>query len=236
MDDCLPATRHSNCHDLFHPRVAKEHSPEKVNFVSGTSYFLCCWVNHFGHILMDMMLPSFLSIRSFDHNISSVQIIVDNRFTFKWGSNSTVLKLLQNLSPTRPILDISAGVHHAENFSPMCFEKLIVGLGNTNFIHPTKPENTSATDLRAFRDHLLRLHVKSTPRNICKIFILQRPSMRRFHNIEDIVARTKANNSSWNVEVGHFDKVPFFYQMEKISNADIYLHSWNWISFKLVPS
>lgn len=49
----------SHCNEHFTPRPNVPYpSDDEMIYEEGTTYFVCCWVNHFGHILIQMMVSA----------------------------------------------------------------------------------------------------------------------------------------------------------------------------------
>ena len=59
--------QYSQCNERFKPIQSKDNEAireDKIDtanvlYIQGATYYVCCWVDHFGHILMNMVLPSF---------------------------------------------------------------------------------------------------------------------------------------------------------------------------------
>lgn len=138
---------------------------DKILSVQGTTYYVCGWVDHFGHALMNMALPSFhaLSKIGFKNDLDKVKFLLESRakgkinfatsiFGFFAGKNEKVLSLSELQSEAR------------ENIkSHICFDNLIVGMYHDSLIgvgigDQGGVEQVDVGMLEPMKDHLKSLY------------------------------------------------------------------------------
>eukprot|EP00211_Chloroparvula_japonica_P007557 CAMPEP_0119158678 /NCGR_PEP_ID=MMETSP1310-20130426/53382_1 /TAXON_ID=464262 /ORGANISM="Genus nov. species nov., Strain RCC2339" /LENGTH=318 /DNA_ID=CAMNT_0007151303 /DNA_START=234 /DNA_END=1190 /DNA_ORIENTATION=- len=231
----MPATLekiHGHCIPPFLPPLRTSEVPSSV--IPGVTYFLCSWVNHFGHILMDMIFPSFLALQDLNVLGRSVRVIVDNRFTFPYGSNCTVMDAVETfLTPgTRPVELSRLLAEYRTWVKPVCFSRFVVGLKYERIVQsftmtPWRP--ITVTDIRAFRDHVVSGHgarVLPEPDRSCRILILDRDTTdRRLTNVRELAQAVSASTHLYDIEVRieKFDGMTMVAQVAEIVAADVFI-------------
>jgi len=123
------------CNEKFEPLPNMPFPSEsEMIYKKGTSYLTCCWVNHFGHILMNMAASAVHSLRHIGmtdrFRKNEISFIVDNRAS-SWGSPSTILNFLEFLTADSSRVSSLQALEKEskqDGKDKVCFEKLVVGM------------------------------------------------------------------------------------------------------------
>jgi len=165
--------QYSSCNERFGPlkEINEEHhiSEKDAIVTKGTTYFMCCWYpQHFGHILMNMILPSFNAFSKIGlggDEISSMKFIIDPKTERSFPLViSSMVDFITGGLPDR-VLSFPALTRKAkeEGKKRLCFERLIVGMPNDSLIgvgvgdDPTTAKHEIGM-LQPMKDELRRLY------------------------------------------------------------------------------
>lgn len=182
--------RHSNCDAKFQATLVNEASETRMT-MPGTTYLVCCWVTHFGHVMVNMLVPAFHALGKFGlmSPLSNVSFLLDLRFTFKWGSNSTIVGLFEAIVGSGRVMTLPKVIDGtlATNNTHACFKKIIVGMLHDNILCSSancdvneKGRAASRGMFEPLRNELFRQHpeyyamLRKPVVNPCRVLILDR--------------------------------------------------------------
>lgn len=136
--------------------------------VGGSTYLVCCWIGHFGHFLMNMVIPSFHALSRVGRRpqLSSTHFLIDFRgegdmallergFGFFSGNPDNVLSL-------KTLAEESTRL----GYTHVCFNEIVVGMltdsliatpDKKGFVRPLPPD-ASLGMLEPLRRHVFRTH------------------------------------------------------------------------------
>ena len=187
---------YSQCNEHFQPVHSKDKRmnffnidtrSHQVLFVDGTTYYVCSWINHFGHILFNMITPAFHALTKIgvkEKNLGNIKFLIDEK-TDEKDSRSSWKQLFSfvtgggnqgnNNDHTKRVFSLSALQIEAKSKGKrhICFEKLLVGMYNDNLlIGPGKEvdilggkssvhKHVEVGQLQSLRNHLHSLYPAS---------------------------------------------------------------------------
>lgn len=158
---------HSQCNERLQVEQSayEKIRKDKVHLVDGTTYHVCCWINHLGHTLMNMIIPAFHALDKIGmkNDLGSIKFLLESRveeklsaplnmFAFATGDHEKVSMLSQ--------LKQEAKESHK---SHICFEKLVVGMSKDALIgvgigDTGGVEQVEVGMLQSLKDHLDTLY------------------------------------------------------------------------------
>ena len=181
--DSIPEGNHLNvfhysCNEKFNPVkittnfTSKPYDDQSVMKVQGTTYKVCSWTNHFGHILANLVVPTFHALDKIRiGDLSLVKFLVDERNT-RGKRQNLALRVFdffsKNMNKDKVISfkDLKEE-GRSKNHTSICFEKLVVGMYHDVAIHQVMA-STSKTAfqreigmLQPMRNHLSNLYPAS---------------------------------------------------------------------------
>ena len=220
----------SICNGLFIPQYHSFPPPETIYWVNGTNVLSCIWVNVFGHIFLEMMLPAWMAMRYLADRLhlddQNITYILDNRCDCKLASSSFTLLSHQ------PLLELASLVNQAKISakSYVCFERLIIGYRlQSSLEYAHNVAHLKVGDLSRYRDAVKKLHglpleVNMT-RNACVALIVQRTHNRQIvPESEKLIVETLRDRTFCTVQVATFDNIPILEQVRLVANATIFIH------------
>ena len=219
----------SNCNGPFLPEF---HStlPNSIYWVNGTSVLSCVWINVFGHIFLENMLPAWMAMRNLadllhfsDRNIT--YILDDRRFAPLAAASFSLLS-------HQPVLQFADLVHEGKkhNKSHVCFDRLVVGYrlqSSLEFAHNVA--HLENGNLARYRDavktiHGLPLKVNMSA-NACIALLVQRAHNRRIlPESEKEIVDILRERTLCTVRVTTFDGISILDQVRLVANATIFIH------------
>lgn len=163
--------KHSHCNEYFVPQSNVPYpKAEEIIYKNGTTYMVCCWVNHFGHILVQMMVSAIHALDKIGLGkvlkSNDMNFLVDNRFTEDWGSNETILNVFKFIAGRRrpngvmSLKDLNTEAKQNEKAN-VCFEKLVVGMLLDDLVYPRNGLIAPGSEpgmLQLLRDHAEQLY------------------------------------------------------------------------------
>ena len=164
-----PREAAAGCSESFAPESnIQSPSAEEMIYVKGTSYLVCCWVNHFGHILLQMMSSAVHALQKIGlkrrFRANTITFLVDNKAS-SYGSKDTILNVLEFLTKNSNRVSV---LQHLEEKAKedgkdkVCFEKLVVGMLHDDLVHggphKTHPPQASTNMLLPIREHLEEMY------------------------------------------------------------------------------
>jgi hypothetical protein len=176
----------SGCDDYFAPVEAPRdvEQPGQHMKLPGNYVFVCTWIHHFGHVLMDHLLPAFLALHSFYSSSDNVTIIVDAKIKTAVSTPHVTYNLLSLLAPVVWLSDLKDQAL-AANASKLCPERMVVGFAR----HGLVGEDTTHGAYALMRDHVYTRYNITAPPTGCVALIVQRGHKSRFiTNIDDVSA------------------------------------------------
>eukprot|EP00957_Ditylum_brightwellii_P184149 14026530-Ditylum_brightwellii.AAC.1 len=131
---------------------------------------VCCWVNHFGHLLLQVMVSAIHALDKIGLGevlkSNNINFLVDNRSKWNWGSRENVLNLFNFLrgqessNDVMSLEDLNTEAEQNEKAN-ICFEKLVVGMLLDDLVNPYKGSIAPGTEpgmLQLLRDHADQLY------------------------------------------------------------------------------
>jgi hypothetical protein len=147
------------CNNPFIPEYHSFPDDKAIYWIKGTNVMSCIWVNVFGHIFVEMMLPAWMAMRNLADRVNfidqNVTYILDNRCGCGVASRSFTLLSHQ------PILEFVDLVNKAKNESKshVCFEQLVVGYRlQSSLEYAHNVAHLKVGDLSRYRDAIKMLH------------------------------------------------------------------------------
>ncbi len=163
----------NRCNERFTP-VPNGTFPnaEDMIFEEGPTYFVCCWVGHFGHIFVQMMVSAFHALvkMGFEDNIlsGSIKYLIEYRGRDGrdlHGSKETAFQVFKFLTDDGNRVQYLSDLKEkatAEGKSSFCFEQLVVGMRFTDLAYPrfkgTFAPEAEVGMLDPLRNHLDELY------------------------------------------------------------------------------
>lgn len=168
------------CNEKFQPvhsdeekiKVINMDSTEDILFIDGATYHVCCFFDHFGHTLMNLVLPAFhalVKIGFVKERLNSIKYLLEDRtpfnrpdtairtFPFFAGSDEKVL-LFNKLQDEAKVKE--------QRY--VCFEQLVVGMYHDSLVSlggATEGNQMEVGMLQPVKDHLTKLY-PTTPESI----------------------------------------------------------------------
>jgi hypothetical protein len=217
----------SRCNGPFVPKL---HSPPVDNntyWINGTNVLSCLWVNVFGHIFLEMMLPAWMAMRTLaDHlhfSDENITFILDDRRgvplafpTFSLLSHQPVLNFAELVNEGR-----RRGKSH------ICFDRLIVGYrlqSSLEFAHNVA--HLENGDLARYRDSIKTLHGLPLRVNMsagaCVVLLVQRLRDRKIvPESEKQIVEILRERTLCNVKVATFDGISILDQVRLVASATV---------------
>lgn len=166
--------------------------------ISGTTAYVCEWTDHFGHALVQFLVPLLVAIGRVNARLDDFKVLIDD----KWQAPAA-LKVLSVVS--KEIVRLSSLPRHI----PVCFENFLIGFELTspivnNFLQWHDSVDLSSLDLRRARDLVLSLANMPQSSRTCVVTIVDRSS-RRMINLGAVVASVRATGC--NADVIRFDQI-----------------------------
>lgn len=219
----------SKCNNPFLPKF---HStlPNNTYWVNGTSVLSCVWINVFGHIFLEIMLPAWMAMRNLadrlhfsDQNIT--YILDDRRF-------APLASMSFSLLSHQPVLQFADLVHEGKKHgkSHICFDRLIVGYrlqSSLEFAHNVA--HLENGDLARYRDTIKKLHGLPLKVNMsagaCIALLVQRAHNRRIMpESEKEIVKMLRERTLCTVQIATFDGISILDQVRLVANATIFVH------------
>ncbi len=164
-----PRQKASGCSESFMPQSSKRFpAKDEMIYHKGSSYLVCCWVNQFGHILLQMVASAVHALEWIgwkNHfRSNSINFLVDNRAS-SFGSTKLVTDVFEFLTKkSNRVLSLQGlqekAIEDGRDF--VCFERLAVGMLHDDLVHggPSKtyPPQATANMLLPIRDHLEEMY------------------------------------------------------------------------------
>jgi len=156
-------TKHSDarepfaaCNERFEPKPNVSFpSRQEMTYREGTTYLVCCWVNHFGHNLIHMMVSSVHALVAIGLKnaffANEITFLVDNRFDKKRGNPNIILHLFEFLTKNSDrVSSLEALTKQVKKTGKdkVCFEKLVVGMRHDDLVFGLGPEKEDGAHLR----------------------------------------------------------------------------------------
>ncbi|CAF1437310.1 unnamed protein product [Adineta steineri] len=220
----------SRCNSLFFPQLKPLPSAEYTHWMKGTVVMSCIWVNVFGHIFLEMMLPAWMATRSLaDHFTAfdmNVAYILDNR------CNASLAGPSFSLLSHQPVLQLQDLIyeHKKHRKSHLCFEKLIVGYRlQSSLEYAHNVAHLKDNDLSRYRDAVKTLHkiprqVNMSP-GVCIALVLQRRENRKIvPDSEKKIVKMLRERTLCAVKIVIFDNMPILEQVRLVASASIFVH------------
>lgn len=226
-------SRHSRCNGNFISVLKPERPNDYIN-VPGTTYNVCCWVTHFGHVLINMLIPAFHALQTFglQDQIPNMTYLLDLRYTYKWGSNDTIIEVFELATASRDrVLTLPDLIQKAreEKKTHVCFERFVVGMRHDTLLvgldhpgHPAGPDATSGM-LEALRDEMSRLYPRpNSGQQTCRVLILDRQKTRVINDVGSLM-RLSSSIFRGNVlvSVDIFDYASLIAQYKQITETHV---------------
>jgi hypothetical protein len=224
------APNHAICNSPFIPQNHSFPPNETIFWINGTNVMSCIWVNVFGHILLEMMLPAWMAMRSLADSLhfedQNITYVLDNRCGCDLASRSFTLMSHQ---PVLQLLDLA---NKAKTFakSHVCFERLIVGYRlQSSLEYAHNVAHLKVGDLSRYRDavktlHKLPLEVNMT-QGACVALVVRRMHSRQIVPESEIqLVNTLRERTLCTVRVATFDNVAIEEQMRLVATATIFVH------------
>jgi hypothetical protein len=189
----------------------------------------CLWVTVFGHILLEMMLPAWMAMRTLaDHlhfSDQNITYILDDRRGCPLAAPS--FSLLSH----KPVLKFNNLVNEGKKYgkSHICFDRLIVGYrlqSPLEFAHNVA--HLENGDLARWRDSIKILHGLPLQVNMsagaCVALLVQRGYDRRIvPESEKEIVEILRERTLCTVKVATFDGIPIVDQVRLVASATIFV-------------
>jgi hypothetical protein len=211
-------------------QVNSSFDTQSAFLVPGPIYFVCCWVNHIGHIIMDMLVPAVLSVLDAGLSPSHLQYVVDNRFTFPYGSNHTILTAIQSFTgqqalPLKHYIDAAS----AAGKTAVCFTEFVAGMRRFDLLPEQPASYITRNDMVLIREMYMRkfMTVDDVGQMIKArtLVIEQRKQGRTICNLESMLSMIKKtlDTTVWNVHVLAFEEHTLDQQFALLARTDIFI-------------
>ena len=175
---------YSQCNEQFQPVLLEEGidatDTQRVLFVDGTTYYVCCWIDHFGHILMNMVAPAFNALTKFgigQEELGRIKFLVHQRTGMLLDPLDSVWRLFSfvtgggkqgNGKNEKRVLSFNELRKEAvlNRKSHLCFEKLVVGMYDDSLIgvgigDRLRHKQLEVGQLQSLRKHLRDIYPTS---------------------------------------------------------------------------
>ncbi|CAF4893375.1 unnamed protein product [Rotaria socialis] len=221
---------YSACNELLIPKLSKLPPSEQIHWVTGTSVMSCIWVNFFGHIFIEMMLPAWMAWRKLaDHFYildKNVSYVLDNRCRANTAASSF------SLLSSRPILQLAELVNETRlrKKSHTCFEQLVIGYRlQSSLQFPHNVAHLESRDVVRYRDYIKTLHGLPLQVNMstgeCIALLLQRNYSRRIlDKSEKEIVTMLRERTLCTVKIATFDGISILEQVRLVASATIFIH------------
>lgn len=178
--------------------------------LAGKTIYVCMWIMHFGHALMDMLYPSFELLKTFGYD--NVTILVDYDPKMVGGANISNVQLLSLLG----------NVIHLEQLKssqPACFQDFLVGMKQHGIYGNKDHFGEGYTE---FRDYVFSRNGISVSQVACKISVVSRENDRRLINEEALLfSLEKQFSSDCTIKKLIFEHMALIDQIKEISDTTI---------------
>lgn len=213
--------RFDGCDDPFLPEI-KRHQEENESpsvFLSGTYVYLCVWIHHFGHSMMDHLYPAFDLIQTMaERGGKEVTLLVDPQIRTSAAPQALTMDILSVLGPVRTVQEMS---HWAQEkgIDRVCFEKMLVGMKRTGVSsHDDVPQG----GYNAMRNFVYgRLGIKNASvKKACSFILVNRAVGSRVISNAGILLQELTNALPSHCAVDHIDfDGAFADQIKKIAST-----------------
>lgn len=177
------------CDNPFLPKIIKDnHDDTPFVSLSGTYLYLCVWIHHFGHNLMDHLYPAFDLIQAMAKNNTGVTLLIDPRIKTEVSTPSLTMDILSVLGTVRSVQEVSQWAESI-GMKRVCFERFLVGMKRTGVTsHQDIPEGGYSM----MRDFVYnRLGIKNS-REGCKFMLVKRSGSRAISNAEVLLQELRS--------------------------------------------
>lgn len=163
--------RHSQCNEKFQPvqsndeMIKKKNLDDKqIHYIDGTTYHVCCWIDHFGHTLMNMVLPAFHALTKMElqNEFGTMKYLIENRNRFDLTVTWDLFRFFT--VDKDQVLSFSKIQNEAKSNgqSHICFKRLVVGMYHDTLIDveigDTEGTKMELDMLQPMKDHVAHLH------------------------------------------------------------------------------
>jgi hypothetical protein len=223
------ASDDSKCNDPFLPKLYSTPADNNIYWINGTNVISCLWVTVFGHILLEMMLPAWMSMRTLADQLpfsdQNITYIMDDRRGVPLGPPSFSLLSHQPVLHFRNL--VNEGKQRGK--SHVCFERLIVGYRlQSPLEYAHNVAHLQNGDLARFRDYVKTLHGLPLTVNMsagaCVVLFVQRGSDRRIiPESVKVVAEILRERTLCTVKEASFDGISIVEQVRLVASATIFV-------------
>lgn len=141
--------------------------------------YVCMWIMHFGHALMDMAYPAYELLKSFGFH-DNITILIDYEPDDVGGSPQANIEILSLLGKVIRVQDLQKAT---------CFHDFYVGMKRHGIYGS---QDLEGEGYRAFRDFVFYRNEMRHPASVCRITILSRASNRRLVNEKELRSRLQS--------------------------------------------
>ena len=224
------AAHHATCNAPFVPKLRSSLPFDSAYWVNGTSVLSCIWVNVFGHIFIEMMLPAWMAMRNLADRLhfsdQNITYILEDR------SSSPLATPTFSLLSHQPILQFNSLVQEGKNRgkSHVCFDRLIVGYRlQSSLEYAHNVAHLENGDLARYRDAIKTLHglplTVNMSANACIALVVQRAHTRQIlADSESEIVKILRERTLCTVKVATFDGIPILDQVRLVAMASIFVH------------
>lgn len=218
------------CNDPLVPKYSSHPNMDEIYWINGTTIISCIWVNFFGHIFIEMMLPAWMAWRNLAKRFyipyQNVTYVLDNRCGAK--DAASFFSLLSN----QRVLQLADLVNDAKQRkkSHACFERLIIGYRlQSSLQFPHNVAHLDSNDLSLYRNYIKKMHGLPLTVNMsadsCTALLIQRNYSRRIlaHSEKQAVAMLR-QRTLCKVKVATFDGLSILDQVRLVANATVFVH------------
>ena len=158
---------HSQCNERLQVSQSayEKIREDKVHFVNGTTYHVCCWINHLGHSLMNMVIPAFHALNKIGmkNELSSMKFLLESRIEEKLAAPLNLFAFATGDYEKVSILSQLKQEAKESHKSHICFEKFVVGMSKDALIgvgigDTGGVEKVEVGMLQPLKDHLDTLY------------------------------------------------------------------------------
>jgi len=236
------------CDESFQPEVMSQPSTN-VRTISGTTYYLCCWYNHFGHILLNMVFPTFHALAKLGliEDLPTMNYLITDRgprwhkmdvfqtFQFITAGNRQRVLSFENL--------IRRSVTQKQD--AICFERLATGMLFDTLINGESPSNHIEVNmLQPLKNYLWETYQDHSPEDVsaalretmisgqsgpkdCQIsYLVRNTKLKRTIRNEDTFLKTLQSvfhEDHWNFQTIAFDDASLKSQYLTLQHTQIFL-------------
>ena len=224
-----------------------------TRLVTGNTYYMCCFIHHFGEILTNMLASVFRAIWEvgMHDEVGSFNYLIENRVVRRLTRQATLTSMIDTItgqSGRDLILNVLIEEAKADGNDYLCFEKLVVGMYHDTMVsEEINPELKLKMDMtKTFRDQMSNAN-PATPENIqiarketiieeneatkhfppeCTLtYLIRETNARVVSNRAEVieVIRDVFPENEWHFQIASFDHASFEAQYLTIQGTSIFL-------------